>query len=128
MLYSILLFLCQFEPYDAYESVAYKKSLYFSDQLPPSPRETYQLEIDTDSEDDSFKGIESTPQVHSVHPPPFCLRVWGWWTPNKLFKKGGLTGSQFLEGVAGKEGSDLFQDGGEGGGRGGGAISILKIN
>ena len=31
--------------------------------------------------------------------------------PTKFAKRGGLTGSQFLEGVAGKDGGDLFHEG-----------------
>ena len=44
---------------------------------------------------------------YSVHPPAlFCLGKGGGrggWTSNQNFKKGGLTGSQLLEAVAGKE-------------------------
>ena len=34
--------------------------------------------------------------------------------PSQFSKRGGLTGPQFLEGVAGKEGGDFFQGGGGG--------------
>ena len=36
-------------------------------------------------------------------PPPFLLRLFAL-PPKKNFQKGGLAGSQFLKGVAGKEG------------------------
>ena len=45
---------------------------------------------------------------HSVHPPPFLH--W-WWASNQISKKGGLTGPQLLEGVAGKEGVTFFRAG-----------------
>ena len=48
---------------------------------------------------------------HSVHPSPFC---WGRWTSYEIFKKcggWGLTGSQFLVEVAGKEGVTFFRGG-----------------
>ena len=46
---------------------------------------------------------------HSVYPPPSFCRRWagggeeGGWASNQIFKKGGLTGPQLLEGGAGKE-------------------------
>ena len=43
--------------------------------------------------------------VHSPH-PPFVLEGWGFF---QIFKNGGLTGPQFLMGVAGKEQGDFFQ-------------------
>ena len=47
------------------------------------------------------------PGVHSVHSSPF---LWGGGVenPTKILKRVGLTGSQLLEGVAGK-GDDFFQ-------------------
>ena len=55
-----------------------------------------------------------------MHPPsPFCLgrlREWGGGggvePPNKFLKRRCLTGSQFLEGIAGKQGGNLIQGGG----------------
>ena len=42
-------------------------------------------------------------------PPPFLQ---GWVEPpTKFSKRGGLAGTQLLEGVAGKEGGDFFQGG-----------------
>ena len=41
----------------------------------------------------------------SLHPPPFFIG-WG----GGFFKRGGLTESQFLEGVYWERGSDLFQE------------------
>ena len=41
-----------------------------------------------------------------IAPPPFLLVCWG--KPSTKFQKG-RTGSQFLEGVAGKKGGDFFQ-------------------
>ena len=55
--------------------------------------------------------------IHSVH-PPFC---WGGRTSYQIFKKGGLTGPQVWEGVAGKEEVIFFK-------RGGGAILQKKTN
>ena len=43
---------------------------------------------------------------HSVHPPPFC---WGVEPPTKFSKRGGLTGPQLWEGVAGKEEVTFFR-------------------
>ena len=46
---------------------------------------------------------------HSVHPPLSggeCIEP-----PTKFSKRGGLTGPQLLEGVAGKDGVTLFRDG-----------------
>ena len=48
--------------------------------------------------------------IHSVHPPPpFCKGGGLSLQPN--FQKGGLTGPQLLEGVAGKEGVTFFRGG-----------------
>ena len=46
--------------------------------------------------------------LQSVHPYllSFC---WGDWASNQIFEKGGLTRSQFWEGVAGKEGVTFFK-------------------
>ena len=46
---------------------------------------------------------------HSVHPSFFLLV--GVEPSTKFSKRKGLTGSQFLEGVAGKEGDEFFQGG-----------------
>ena len=48
-----------------------------------------------------------------MHPPPFLHRVGGGGEGLSLqpnFQKEGLTESQLLEGVAGKDGSDFFQE------------------
>ena len=57
-------------------------------------------------------------QCHSVHPPPLSGEGgdggWGGVEPLTKFSKkgwGGLTGSQFLEGVAEKEGVTFFPGG-----------------
>ena len=47
---------------------------------------------------------------HNV-PPPHPSRGVGGEPSTKFLKKGGLTGPQFLEGVAGIELSDFFQGG-----------------
>ena len=44
------------------------------------------------------------------HPPPILLlEERGGWAYFQIFKKGGLTGPQFLEGAGGKEVGHLFQ-------------------
>ena len=45
-------------------------------------------------------------RVHPPAHPPFCQGIV---PPTKFPKKGGLTGSQFLEGFAGKEGVTFFR-------------------
>ena len=48
-----------------------------------------------------------------MHPPLSAGRGWGWGAGGvsyQIFKKGGLTGPQFLEEVAGKEWGDLSQE------------------
>ena len=55
--------------------------------------------------------------LHSVHlplPPPRLLFLLGSQVSFQIFKKGGLTRSQFLEGACWKRGSDFFEQG-EGG-------------
>ena len=51
------------------------------------------------------KSHQSQSKLQSVHPPPFCGGGGGL-TLQPNFKKGGLTGPQVLEGVAGKEGGE----------------------
>ena len=55
----------------------------------------------------SIPGVHPVGDPHSVH-PPFLQRVK---PPTKFSKRRGLTGPQLLEGVAGKEGCDFFQEG-----------------
>ena len=47
--------------------------------------------------------------IVGTHCPLFLQGERGGWTSNQIFKKGGLKGPQFLEGVTGKEGGDFFQ-------------------
>ena len=50
--------------------------------------------------------------LHRVQPPPPFFQGEEEVEPPTKFSKGaGLTGSQLLEGIAGKEGGDLFQGG-----------------
>ena len=52
-----------------------------------------------------FREVKQSSLIHNIvgTPSPFCRGGRGW-DPNQVFKKGGLTGPQLLEGVAGKEG------------------------
>ena len=61
--------------------------------------------------------------MHPLPPALFCLG--GSSDSTKFSKSGGLTGSQFLEAVAGKEGVTFS---GEGGGGGGVQFFHKKIN
>ena len=47
--------------------------------------------------------------MHSVRPPPLSAPEGSVGPPTKFSKRRGLTGSQFLEGVAEKDGVTLFQ-------------------
>ena len=57
-----------------------------------------------------IRSIGSGELGHSMHPLP--LSAWGIEPPTKFSKSGeGLTGSHFLEDIAGKEGVTLFKGG-----------------
>ena len=58
---------------------------------------------------------------HSMHPSLSAEQGWAF---NQIFKKGGLTGPQLLEGGCWERGSDFFQD--EGGRGGGGCNCHIK--
>ena len=60
-----------------------------------------------------FREVKQSSLIHNIvgTPSPFCRGGGRGWDSNQVFKKGGLTGPQLLEGVAGKEGGDFFQGG-----------------
>ena len=48
---------------------------------------------------------------HSLHPSPLYAGGGGGWTSYQIFKKGDLTGPQFLEEIAGTEGGVVIFSG-----------------
>ena len=59
-----------------------------------------------------FREVKQSSLIHNiVGTPHLSAGGGGVETPTKFSKRGGLTGPQLLEGVAGKEGGDFFQGG-----------------
>ena len=86
------------------KSIAYRKIVYACTCWDKKPLETY-----------FYSGLGLLKIVTIVCIPPFCWRDGGWGLslrPKFQKKGGGLTGSQFLEEVGGKEKGDFFQGAG----------------